>query len=85
MAKTSAAELAQAVRSEEMDFDDALLEYLLQHHLDRLDISFLWIATISISYANMGQWEKVLNISEDEKLTVRQIIDTFGLMPFVEP
>ena len=81
---SSAAELAKAVREERMSFDDALLEYLQEHHPDRLDESFFWIVTISISYANMGKWEKELTISDDENVTVRQFIDTFGLGPFLQ-
>jgi hypothetical protein len=80
---TTATEYAQAVRTEEIDFDEALLEYLGKHHSDRLDISFFWVAKIAIGYANMGERDKELDISDDEKLTVRQIIDQFGLEPFV--
>lgn len=81
---SSAAELAYAVREERRSFDDALLEYLQGHHPDRLDESFFWIVTIAISYANMGNWEKELAISDDENVTVRQFIDMFGLGPFLQ-
>jgi len=80
----SAAEFAQAVRDERMEFDDALEEYLGQHYPDKLDISFFWLAVLAVSYANMGQPEKILPVSDEEKLTVKQIIERFGLGPFLE-
>ena len=80
----TADELAQAVREERMGFDDALLEYLTQHYPDSLDVSFVMVMKITIGYAAMGEWQKVILISEEDKLNVKQIIDKFGLGPFVE-
>jgi hypothetical protein len=77
----TATELAQAVRDEEMEFDDALLEYLMGNYLD---LSFFMTLTIAISYANTGEWEKEIPFSEDEKLTVREVVSNFGLGPFVD-
>lgn len=85
MGKTSAAQLAEAVREERMEFDDALLEYLQEHHPESLDESFFWALKIVISYAGMGEWDKKIALSETEEFTVREIINTFGLGPFVEP
>ncbi len=80
----TAAELALKVREEKMDFDDALLEYLTQHHPDTLDVSFFMVMKITIGYAAMGEWQRVILVSEEDKLNVKQIIDKFGLGPFVE-
>lgn len=81
----TAAELAQAVWDEEVEFDDALLEYLGDHHPDRLeDTSFFTVMSIAIGYAAMGRWEKLIPISDDEKMTVKDTIDKFGLGPFVD-
>ena len=81
----TAAELAQAVRDEEIEFDDALLEYLGEHHPERLeDTSFFLVMSIAIGYAAMGKWEKVIPLSDDEKMTVKEVISKFGLAPFVE-
>ena len=82
---TTATKLAQAVRAEEMEFDDALLEYLMEYHPDRLDLSFLMVVKIAIGYAAMGNWQKDIALSENETLTVQQVIDKFGLGPFVQP
>ena len=82
----SAEELAQAVRDEEMEFDDALLEYLSEHHPGRLeDTSFFIVMSITIGYAAMGKWDKVIPLSDDESMTAKEIIDKFGLARFVEP
>jgi hypothetical protein len=80
----SAAELAQAVREERMDFDDALLDYLQEQHPERLDLSFFMVVKVVIGWASMGQWDKDIALSDTEELTVREIIDSFGLKPFVE-
>ncbi len=80
----TADELAQAVREERMGFDDALLEYLTQHHPDSLDVSFVMVMKITIGYAAMGEWNKKILFSEVDTLTVKQIIERFGLAPFVE-
>jgi hypothetical protein len=79
----TAQELAEAVREERMEFDDALLDLLMQNHLDHLDLSFFMKVKIAIGYAAMGNFEKHLPISKEE-LSVREIIDRFGLGPFVE-
>ena len=81
----SATELAEAVREERMEFDDALLEYLMENHPGRLDLSFFMVVKIAISYAVMGHWQKDISLSEEEKLTVQEVIDKFGLRTFVEP
>jgi len=90
----SAAKLAKAVREERMEFDDALLDYLLANHPERMGVSeqsadtavsFFWTLKIVISYASMGHWDKKIPLSDTEESTVREIIDTFGLEPFVEP
>src|ERR1700677_4674147 len=71
----TAEELAQAVREETMEFDDALLEYLSEYHSDRLeDTSFFIVMSITIGYAAMGQWEKLIPLSGDEKMTVKEVI-----------
>lgn len=82
----TATELAKAVLDEKMEFDDALLEYLSEHHSARLeDTSFFIVMSITIGYAAMGQWEKVIPLSDVEQMTVKEVIDKFGLGPFVEP
>ena len=81
---SSAVELAQAVRAEEMDFDDALLEYLMENNFDRLDLSIFMTIKIAISYAAMGQLQKDIPFSEAEKLTVQEVINKFGLGPFAQ-
>ena len=82
----SAEELAKAVWDEEMEFDDALLEYLSEHHPDRLeDTSFFTVVSVIIGFAAMGMWDKPVPLSDDEQMTVKEVIDTFGLGPFVEP
>lgn len=80
----SAADLAQAVREERMDFDEALLDYLLENHHDRLDLSFFMVVKVVIGWASMGQWDKNIALSDTEELTVREIIERFGLGSFVE-
>jgi hypothetical protein len=80
----TAAELAEAVRDERMDFDDALLDYLVEHHPDRLDLSFFMLMKVVMGYAAMGQWDKSVALSDTEQFSVQDIIDRFGLMPFVE-
>lgn len=82
---TSATELAQAVRDERIEFDDALLEYLIENHPDRLDLSFFMVVKTAIGYAAMGNFQKDIPLSENETLTVQQVIDKFGLGPFVQP
>lgn len=82
---TTATELAQAVRDERMEFDDALQEYLMENHPDRLDLSFFMVVKIAIGYAAMGNCQKDIPLSENETLTVQEVIDKFGLGPFVEP
>ena len=82
----TAAELAQAVWDEKVEFDDALLEYLADHHPDRLeDTSFFIVMKVTIGFAAMGMWEKPIPLSEDETMTVKDVIDTFGVGPFVDP
>ncbi len=80
----NAKELAQAVREERMEFDDALLDYLAEHHPTRVDLSFFLIVKVVIGWAVMGEWEKRIPFSDTEEATVREIIDQFGLRPFVE-
>ena len=80
----TADELAQEVREERMGFDDALLEYLTQHHPDTSRRVVLMVMKITIGYAAMGEWQKDILFSEEDTLTVKQIIDKFGLGPFVE-
>jgi hypothetical protein len=63
---------------------DTLLEYLAEHHPNRLDLSFFIAVKVVIGWAARGVWGKSMALSEDELLTVRQIIDRFGLGPFVE-
>jgi hypothetical protein len=84
MRKTSAADLAQAVREEQMDFDEALLDYLLESHPERLDLSFFMVVKVVIGWAAMGQWDKCIALSDTEESSVREIIDRFGLGPFLE-
>jgi hypothetical protein len=79
----TATELAEAVRVEEMEFDDALLELLLQSHPE-LDLAIFIMVKIAIGYAAMGNFEKQIELSESENLTVRGIINRFGLEPFLE-
>jgi len=82
----SAAELAKAVRDEEIEFDDALLEYLSEHHPERLDdTSFFIVMKVTIGFAAMGMWEKPIPLSEDETMTAKEVIDRFGVGPFVDP
>jgi hypothetical protein len=83
--RPSAAELAEAVRDEQLDFDDALLEYLMEYYPDRLDLSFFMVVKVVIGWAATGQWDKSIALSETEECSVREIIDRFGLGPFVEP
>jgi hypothetical protein len=81
----TAAELALAVREERMEFDDALLEYMCDHHTDRMmDFSFFMTIKIAIGYAAMGDWQKEIPFSDEEKMTVKEVIANFGLEPFVE-
>lgn len=77
--------LAEAVRDERMEFDDALLDYLLETHADRLDLPLFWTLKIVIGYASMGEWAKIIAFAEAKQYSVTEIIDTLGLGPFVEP
>lgn len=81
---TTATEFALEVRQERMDFDEALLEYLGKHHADRMDITFFWVMKNAIRYAAKGRWKKTIALSENEKMTVKEVIDQFGLEPFLD-
>jgi hypothetical protein len=80
----TANDLARAVREQRMEFDDALLELLLQSHLDQLDLALFMMVKIAIGHAAMGDFETQIELSDTENLTVREIIDRFGLGPFLE-
>lgn len=81
---TTATEFSLEVRQERMNFDEALLEYLGKHHADRTDITFFWVMTNAIRYATKGRWKRTIALSENETTTVKEVIDNFGLVPFVE-
>lgn len=80
----TAKELAQAVRDERMEFDDALMELLMQNQPDQPDLGFFMTLKVAIGYAKLDRWDKQLAISDDDSLSVRDIIERFDLGPFLE-
>lgn len=79
----TAAELARAVWADELEFEDALQCWLEQTCPDQLDEGLYFTLAITIGYAAMGRWNEEIPISEDEEMTVREVIEKYGLEPFV--
>ena len=57
---------------------------ILRMPLDQLDLAFFMMVKIAIGYAKLHRWDKQIAISDGENMSVREIIDTFGLEPVLE-
>ena len=70
-------ELAQAVRSGERTFDEALEEFLEEKYDGPLELVYK-----AIAYWNMGWHDRELDL-DDGPLTVAEFVKEFGLEPFL--
>jgi hypothetical protein len=75
-------ELADAVRGDQMGFEEALFMHLEHRHPDHFDIEAFFVLSLAISYSNMGRPEMALEMS-DENATAGEWVRRFGLEPFV--
>jgi len=77
-------QLAQAIRAEEISFEDGLICHMLNNlGIAIEDVAFFMALTLAISWANMGQMDGVVDLP-DGPATVAEIIERFKLGAFVE-
>ena len=80
----SVEELAQAYKEERLSLDYTLI-YLLRHHgPEPLSVASVLTLKLVIGFANTGLWDTPIPLPTGEK-TVRQVIQEFGLEPFLQP
>lgn len=84
MAKLTVEELAQAVRDEQMSFEDALLYHLLNNlGIAIEDVALFMGLMLAIGWANLGQMNQVVDLPSGPVM-VMEIIRRFDLEEFVE-
>lgn len=81
----TAAELAEAVFREDMEFTDALMFHLRDNlHLE-VDEALVMTLMLVVGYANMGPQDLLMDLPDGRKLTVANTLKEYDLEPFIEP
>jgi hypothetical protein len=84
MAKLTVKELAQAVRDEQMSFEDALFNHLLNNLCISIeDVALFMGLTLAIGWAQLGRWHEIIELPSGPA-TVVEIIQRFQLQAFLE-
>lgn len=77
-------DLAEAVRDEQMSYDDALLYHLLINlGIAVEDVSLFMALTLALGWAQLGRWREVIDLPSGPS-TVSEIIRRFQLEAFLE-
>jgi len=77
-------ELAQAVRDEEMSFQDALLHHLVCNlGIAVEDVALFMGLTLAIGWAQLERWDEIIDLPSGP-VTVNEIIERFQLQAFLE-
>lgn len=77
-------ELAQAVRDEQMSYQDAILHHLICNlGIAVEDVALFMGLTLAIGWAQMGRWQEVIDLPNGPA-TVTEIIERFQLRAFLE-
>lgn len=72
-------ELAEAVRDEEMSFEDALLYHLLNNLGIAVEgVAFYIGLTVALGWASMERWDEIIDLPGGPA-TVTEIIERFQL------
>lgn len=84
MAKLTVKELAQAVRDEQISFEDALLYHLLNNiGIAIEDVALFMGLTLAIGWAQLGRWHEIIDLPNGPA-TVTGIIVRYELREFVD-
>lgn len=84
MEKLTPEQLAQAVRDEQMTFEDAMLHHLVFNHgVVDLDIELYLTIVIAIGWSKLDRWEETIDLPTGPA-TVTEIIEQFQLRAFLE-
>ena len=84
MAKMTPAQLAEAVRDEEMSFEDALIYHLLNNlGIAIEDVSLFFALSFAIGWANIKQFDQLVELPSGPA-TVSEVIERFQLRSFLE-
>ncbi len=82
--RKTAAELAEAWRAERMEFNDALIDHLVDNLGLMPDAGFVIAIGMAVSWCNMGFSTFPLDLPGHEQMTAGEIVTKFGLEPFLE-
>ena len=77
-------ELAEAVRDEQITFQDALLYHVLNNlGIAIEDVALYMALTLAIGWAQLDRWEEIIDLPSGPA-TVVEIIERFQLQAFLE-
>lgn len=82
MAK-SPQELADAVRDEQMSFEDALLNHIYNLGIAIEDVALYLALTLAIGWAQLGLWHEIIDLPSGPA-TVVEIIERYELRAFLD-